>query len=214
MHQTRLFLKMTTAEHNILNVAKRKMDARSYRDLINTLLDGEYIDFVCNSSLTERALRKILVNLNQLSLPCRGNKAFDKLVTLISESTAILADWNNTHLQPVFNRREEPQEVQIRLSEEEKDIIAAAKTAAGFRTYCDLVIHLCCAYITDSYNLPPAPDYTLFNETGKALNEEAKYYNTYDEINKDALNTILDSLYELTLELYNRIKELGGHHVS
>ena len=214
MDKSRLFLKLTSTEHNILTVAKAKMHARSYRDIIVTMLDGEYIDYVCNSVLTEKVLRKIIVNLNQLSRGCGESKAFTELVTMITNSAAILADWNNIHLQPVFSHRETPKELQIRLTREEKDIAKAAKSAAGFRTYSDLVMHLCCAFISDSFNLPGLVDYTAFNDVGKALNAETKYYNTYDDINEEALNNILDNLYELTMDLNKSISAAGGYCVS
>lgn len=214
MHQPRLFLKMTTAEHNILNVAKIRMQASSYKEVIVSLLEGEYIDFLCSSVLTEKALRKIIVNLNQLSNAI-NRTSFIELTSLINQTTAILTDWNNRHIQPVLSHNEETREIQIRVSQEEKDIAQAAKSASGFRTYCDLVMHLCCAYISDTYNLPEAPDYSLFNNIGKALNEEVKQFNTYGTLNSDALNNIFDTLYEITINLTNNtFAEIGGSHVS
>ena len=213
MSMTRLFLKMTKTEHNILNVAKTKMEASSYREVIVTLLEGEYIDCLCSSVLTEKALRKIIVNLNQLSRGCDGNEAFSELVSMITHVTSVLTDLNNRHLQPVFCHREERREIQIRLTRDEKDTAASAKSAAGFRTYCDLIMHLCCAYIADTFNLPTAPDYTALNEVGTALNEEAKWFNTNDTVNTKALNRILDSLYGLVSEIYESIGTKGGHNV-
>lgn len=90
----------------------------------------------------------------------------------------------------------------------------AAKSAGGFKTYCDLVMHLCSAYITDTYNLPVAPDYTLFNDIGKALNKEVKQFNTYGVLNPDMLNNIFDTLYELITDLNKTLSEMGGNHVS
>ena len=215
MHQPRLFLKMTTAEHNILNLAKSRMQASSYKEVIVSLLEGEYIDFLCSSALTEKALRKIIVNLNQLSSKTVGSSAsFNELTSLINQTTAILTDWNNSHIQPVLGHNEETREIQIRVSQEEKDMAHAAKSAGGFKTYCDLVMHLCSAYITDTYNLPVAPDYTLFNDIGKALNKEVKQFNTYGVLNPDMLNNIFDTLYELITDLNKTLSEMGGNHVS
>ncbi len=214
MQKERLFLKMTRTEHNILNVAKQQMHASSYREVIVTLLDGEYIDYLCSSVLTEKALRKIIVNLNQLSKALERTSAFTELRTLVDKTTALISEWNTLRLQPVFSHREVTREIQVRVSTDEKETAYAAKTAAGFRTYCDLVMHLCCAYISGRFELPEAPDYTLFNYVGKSLNEEAKWYNTNKTINPGTLNNIFDSLYELTSDLYEKISRQGGHHVS
>lgn len=214
MDKSRLFLKLTPSEHTIFKIAKTKMHARSYRDLIVTLLDGEYVDYICNSALTERALRKISVNLHQLYKGCRESKDYNELVTLVTNVTAYLSEWNNKHLQPVFSHRENIKELQVRLSLEEKDIAKAAKSTAGFRTYAALVMHLCCAFISDAYNLPATLDYGVINEVGIALNAEAKYFNTYGLVRIESLNKVLDSLYELTNELCSTLTETGGHYVS
>ena len=212
MCESRLFLKITPNEHNILNVAKSKMGVRSYRELITTLLDGEYIDYLCNSVLTEKALRKIIVNLNQLSKVCIDNDSFNALLSLINKVTCLLTDWNNKHIQPIFYNRTKTTELQIRVTTAEKAVAKAAKDSAGFRTYCNLVMCLCCAYINGTFNLPEALDYTAFSEVGIALNKEAKRFNTSGIVNAENLNNILDELYELVEILDNNLR--GGNRVS
>lgn len=212
MSESRLFLKITPNEHNILNVAKSKMGARSYRELITTLLDGEYIDYLCNSVLTEKALRKIIVNLNQLSKGCIDNDSFNALLSLINKVTCLLTDWNNKQIQPIFYNRSETTELQIRVTTDEKAVAKAAKDSAGFRTYCNLIMCLCCSYINGTFNLPESLDYTAFSEVGIALNKEAKRFNTSGIVNAENLNNILDELYELVEILATNLS--GGNHVS
>lgn len=212
MYSSRLFLKITTNEHRILNVAKSKMGAHSYRELISSLLDGEYIDYLCNSVLTEKALRKIIINLKQLSKGCIGNSSFNALLSLINKVTSLLTDWNNKQIKPIFYNRSETTELQIRVTAEEKAVAKAAKDSAGFRTYCDLVMCLCCSYINDTFNLPESLDYTAFSEVGITLNKEAKQFNTSGTVNADNLNIILDKLYELVEILDTHLT--GENHVS
>ncbi len=212
MSESRLFLKITPNEHNILNVAKSKMGVRSYRELITTLLDGEYIDYLCNSVLTEKALRKIIVNLNQLSKSAIDNDSFNTLLSLINKVTCLLTDWNNKQIQPIFYNRAETTELQIRVTSDEKAVAKAAKESAGFRTYCNLVMCLCCAYINNTFNLPETLDYTVFSEIGIALNKEAKRFNISGTVNADNINNILDELYELVEILDNNLR--GGNRVS
>ena len=214
MCETRLFLKMTPNEHNILNVAKSKMGAHTYRELITTLLEGEYIDCLCNSVLIEKALRKIIVNLRQIAKGCLEDESYKALMTLILKVTSLLTDWNNKQIQPIFYNRAETTELQIRLMNEEKAIVKAAKDSAGFRTYCDLVMCLCCAFISNTFNLSLPLDSTAFSEVGTALNREAKYFNAYGKINETSLNNILDELYDLVNELNDSFIGTGESNVS
>lgn len=214
MHQTRLFLKMSDAEHTILKIAKTKMRARSYRELIVTLLDGDYVDYICSSVLTEKALRRIIVNLYQLARAIGSTPEYKELISQINNTTAILSEWNDTNLKPIISHRDNIKEIQIRLTEDEKTTISSAKIAVGFRTYSDLVMNISSRYISGDIILPEPPDYSLFNKVGTSLNAEAKWYNTNGGIDAEKLNSILDDIYTLTSELDENLILLGGCHVS
>ncbi len=170
--------------------------------------------FICSSVLTEKALRKIIVNLYQLARAIGSTPEYKELLSQINNTTAILSEWNDTNLQPVINHRDNIKELQIRLTEDEKTTISAAKSAVGFRTYSDLVMHISARYIRGDITLPEPPDYSLFNRVGISLNEETKWYNTSGEIDIEKLNSILDDIYTLTSELDEKFILLGGRHVS
>ena len=213
MSKPRLYLKLDIAERNILNVAKTEMSASSYRELILTLINGEYIDYLCNSVLVEKAIRKILVNLNQLKTGYNGTGDLQGLINEIQDTSCSLITWNNNQIMPVFKNKGTVIELQIRVSNEEKSLIRSAKIASGFKTFGDLIVHLCCAFISNKYNLPSCPDFTLFDAIGKAINNEARAYNTYKNFNIELLDKNLDGLYELIQELKVSISNLGGNDV-
>lgn len=213
MSTPRLFLKLDRTEHKLLNVTKKELNTHSYRELIMTLLNGEYIDYLCNSTLTEKALRRILVNLHQLKNGYIGDGDIISLIDEIEGITRELVTWNNSQIKPLFDNKGITHEVQIRLSEDDKALAYSAKSATGFRTYGDLIIHLCYSYLSGNYNLPTPVDYSLFNDIGIEINNEARAYNTSKSYNRDNLENNLETLYELIIELKNNLAELGGAHV-
>lgn len=214
MSTPRLFLKLDKTEHKLLNVTKRELSASSYRELIMTLLNGEYIDYLCNSTLTEKALRRILVNLHQLENGYIGVGDIKGLIEEIEDITSELVAWNNSKIKPLFDNKGPVQEVQIRLSNDDKALVASAKSATGFRTYGDLIIHLCYSYLSGYFNLPTPIDFCLFNDIGIEINKEARTYNTNKSYDKDNLDKALESLYELIIDLKDNLINLGGKHVS
>ncbi len=213
MSTPRLFLKLDKTEHKLLNVTKKELSASSYKELIMTLLDGEYIDYLCNSTLTEKALRRILVNLHQIENGYIGDGDIRGLIDEIEDITSELVTWNNGQIKPLFYNKSATHEVQIRLSEEDKALISSAKSATGFRTYGDLIIHLCCSYLSGNFNLPVPVDFSLFNDIGIEINIEARTYNTSKSYNSDNLDKALESLYELIIELKDNLIKLGDNHV-
>lgn len=214
MSTPRLFLKLDKTEHKLLNVTKRELSASSYRELIMTLLNGEYIDYLCNSTLTEKALRRILVNLHQLENGYIGDGDITGLIEEIEDIASELIAWNNSQIKPIFDNKGPVHEVQIRLPEEDKAIVSSAKTATGFRTYGDLIIHLCYSYLSGYFNLPTPVDFSLFNDIGIEINKEARTYNTNKSYDRDNLDKALESLYELIIELKDNLIKLGDNHVS
>ena len=214
MSTPRLFLKLDKTEHKLLNVTKRELSASSYRELIMTLLNGEYIDYLCNSTLTEKALRRILVNLHQLENGYIGDGDITGLIDEIEDITSELVTWNNSQIKPLFDNKGPVQEVQIRLSNDDKALVASAKSATGFRTYGDLIIHLCYSYLSGYFNLPTPIDFSLFNDIGIEINKEARTYNTNKSYDRDNLDKALESLYELIIDLKDNLINLGGKHVS
>lgn len=214
MSTPRLFLKLDKTEHRFLNVTKKELSASSYRELIMTLLTGEYIDYLCNSTLTEKALRRILVNLHQLENGYIGEGDITGLIEEIEDIASELVAWNNSQIKPIFDNKGPVHEVQIRLPEEDKAIVSSAKTATGFRTYGDLIIHLCYSYLSGYFNLPTPVDFSLFNDIGIEINNEARTYNTNKSYDRDNLDKALESLYELIIDLKDNLINLGGKHVS
>ena len=214
MSTPRLFLKLDKTEHRFLNVTKKELSASSYRELIMTLLTGEYIDYLCNSTLTEKALRRILVNLHQLENGYIGEGDITGLIEEIEDIASELVALNNSQIKPIFDIKGPVHEVQIRLPEEDKAIVSSAKTATGFRTYGDLIIHLCYSYLSGYFNLPTPVDFSLFNDIGIEINNEARTYNTNKSYDRDNLDKALESLYELIIDLKDNLINLGGKHVS
>lgn len=214
MSTHRLFLKLDKTEHKLLNVTKRELSASSYKELIMTLLNGEYIDYLCNSTLTEKALRRILANLHQIENGYIGEGDIKGLIEEIEDITSELVIWNNSQIKPLFDNKGTVHEVQIRLSGEDKALVSSAKSATGFRTYGDLVIHLCYSYLSGNFNLPTPVDFSLFNDIGIEINKEARAYNTSKSYDRDNLDKALESLYELIIDLKDCLIKLGGKHVS
>lgn len=214
MGKTRLFLKLDTTEHCLLNLTKKELQASSYKELILTLIDGDYIDYLCNASLTEKALRKILVNLNQIKVGYFGDGDIESLIEEIEGITSELVSWNNKQLAPLFDIKGPVHEVQIRLSDKEKSKVSLVKAGTGFRTYGDLITHLCYSYLGYKNNLPLPLDYAFFDSVGIEINNEAKAYNTHKSFNENNLNNNLEMLYELVLDLKHNLSLLGGNNVS
>lgn len=169
---------------------------------------------ICNSTLTEKALRKILVNLHQLEKGYIGEGDITGLIDEIEDITSELVTWNNIQIKPLFDNKGTTHEVQIRLSEDDKSIVSSAKSATGFRTYGDLIIHLCYSYLSGSFNLPTPVDFSLFNNIGIEINKEARAYNTSKTYDRYNLDKALEALYELIIELKDNLADMGGNHVS
>lgn len=169
----RLYIQMTDDDKKYLTFAKTKTGERTYHDVLIRLIESDNFSDLCWMSMVEHELRKIAINIRQLSDSCVDLESVNFLlaeaVTAIESITC-----------PFFNPSKSvglKNEVQVLVTEEEKELFKNAKHAIKARSYRYLVLTLVKSLMLRRAAIIWDELFPTLHSLGVDINASAKEYN-------------------------------------
>lgn len=169
----RLYIQMTDDDKRYLSFAKTKTGERTYHDVLIRLIESDNFSDLCWMSMVEHELRKIAINIRQLSDFCVDlssvNSLLAEAVTAIESITC-----------PLFKPTKcigSKSEVQVIVTEEEKELFKNSKTAIKVRSYRCLVLTLVKSLMLRRPSIILDELFPTLHSLGVDINASAKEYN-------------------------------------
>ena len=204
----RLYIQMTEDDKRYLAFAKTKLNKRTNHDALISLIESNNFSNLCWLSMVEHELRKIAINVRQLSdsfvdLSSVGSLVAETITTLESITC------------PLFKPTKcigSKSEVQVIVTEEEKELFKNAKTAIKARSYRCLIITLVKSTMLRSLSIIWDELFPILHLIGVKINTFAKEFNTsgytvIDEETVESLKTILSHILKEITHAYKSENE-------
>ena len=191
----RLYIQMTDDDKRHLSFAKTKMGERTYHDALIRLIESDNFSNLCWLSMIEHELRKIAVNIRQLS---DSNVDLTPVTSLLSESVTAIERITCPILKPIKCAGSKS-EVQVPVTEEEKELFKNAKQAIKVRSYRCLVLTLVKCTMLRSISIIWDELFPVLHSLGIKINTSAREFNTcgytvIDEETVESLKMILSHI--------------------
>ena len=169
----RLYIQMTDDDKKYLSFAKTKMGERTYHDVLIRLIESDNFSDLCWMSMVEHELRKIAINIRQLSDSCFDLSSVGSLV-----AEAVTAMESITC--PLFKPTKcvgSKSEVQVLVTEDEKELFKNAKTVIKTRSYRCLVLTLVKSIMLQRVSIIWDELFPALHSLGIEINASAKEFN-------------------------------------
>lgn len=191
----RLYIQMTEGDKRYLLFAKNKLNERTYHDVLIRLIESDNFSNLCWLSMIEHELRKIAVNIRQLS---DSNVDLTPVTSLIAETVTTIESITCPLLKP-SKCSGSKSEVQVPVTEEEKELFKNAKTAIKARSYRCLILTLVKSPMLRSMSIIWDELFPILHSIGVKINTFAKEFNTsgytvIDEETVESLKMILSHI--------------------
>ena len=191
----RLYIQMTEDDKRYLAFAKTKLNKRTNHDALISLIESNNFSNLCWLSMVEHELRKIAINIRQLSDSCVD---LAPVSSLLSETVTTM----ESITYPIFKQTKcigLKSEVQVIVTEEEKELFKNAKTAIKARSYRCLILTLVKSTMLRSMSIIWDEMFPILHSIGVEINTFAKEFNTsgytaIDEDTVESLKTILSHI--------------------
>lgn len=188
----RLYIQMTEDDKRYLLFAKNKLNERTYHDVLIRLIESDNFSNLCWLSMIEHELRKIAVNIRQLS---DSNVDLTPVTSLLAETVTAIESITCPLLKP-SKCSGSKSEVQVPFTEEEKELFKNAKHAIRVRSYRCLVLTLVKCTMLRSISIIWDELFPVIHSLGIKINTSAREFNTcgstvIDKYTVDTLKKIL-----------------------
>ena len=191
----RLYIQMTDDDKRYLSFAKTKTGERTYHDVLIRLIESDNFSDLCWLSMVEHELRKIAINIRQLSESCVDLSSVGSLLaeTITAMESIICPLFKPSKIVGLKN------EVQVFVTEEEKELFKNAKIAIKARSYRCLVLTLVKSIMLRRVSIIWDEMFPVLHSLGIEINASAREFNTYGStvIEPDtieSLKTILSNI--------------------
>lgn len=209
----RLFLRLTDKERETFRRTRDVvLGASSYRSAVMALCDSALVNRLCLESLVETQLRRISVNLRQISRRVYSSGESDEAVLAVCGVLDPLVDVFSAEVSCIRSGGADGDcyrsELSVRMTADEKAVVAAVKRALQFRNYRSLILGLCS--VVDNRIMPPdfSMDYQRLKEYGSDINTIAKSLNSGSRINPDQLGQFLAGFMQVLSTISTKITEV------
>jgi len=175
------------------------------------LCDSDLVNRLCLESLVETQLRRISVNLRQISRRLNSSGGSDEAVLAVCDVLDPLVDVFSDEVSCLrFGGADGDccrAEMSVRMSADEKAVVVAVKRALKFRNFRSLVLGLCS--VVENRVMPPdfTSDYQTLKEYGADINAVAKTLNSGNLINPDQLGQFLAGFMQVLSAISLKITE-------
>ena len=188
----RLYIQMTNHDKRYLSFAKTKTGERTYHDALIRLVESDNFSDLCWLSMVDHELRKIAVNIRQLSDSCVD---LTSVSSLLAETVTALESITCPLFKPTKCIGSKI-EVQVSVTEEEKELFKNAKSAIKARSYRCLVLTLVKCTMLRSMSIIWDELFPVLHSLGIKINTSAREFNTcgstvIDKYTVDTLKKIL-----------------------
>lgn len=199
----RLYIQMTEGDKRYLLFAKTKMGERTYHDVLIRLIESDNFSDLCWLSMIEHELRKIAVNIRQLS---DSNVDLTPVTSLLAETVTAIESITCPLLKP-SKCSGSKSEVQVPVTEEEKELFKNAKHAIRVRSYRCLVLTLVKCTMLRSMSIIWDELFPILHSIGVEINTFAKEFNTsgYTAIDEDTV----EALKMILSHILNEVSHVG-----
>ena len=176
------------------------------------LCDSALVNRLCLESLVETQLRRISVNLRQISRRVYSSGESDEAVLAVCGVLDPLVDVFSAEVSCIRSGGADGDcyrsELSVRMTADEKAVVAAVKRALQFRNYRSLILGLCS--VVDNRIMPPdfSMDYQRLKEYGSDINTIAKSLNSGSRINPDQLGQFLAGFMQVLSTISTKITEV------
>lgn len=208
----RLFLRLTNKERETFRRTRDVvLGVSSYRSAVMTLCDSDLVNRLCLESLMETQLRRISVNLRQISRRLNSSGGSDEAVLAVCDVLDPLVDVFSEEVSCLRSGGADGNccrmELTVRMTAEEKAVVSAVKRALRFRNYRSLVLGLCS--VVENRIMPPDfnMDYQKLKEYGADINTIAKSLNSGSRINSEHLSQFLAGFIQVLSAISMKIME-------
>lgn len=188
----RLYIQMTEDDKRYLLFVKTKMGERTYHDVLIWLIESDNFSDLCWLSMVEHELRKIAVNIRQLS---DSNVDLTPVSSLLAETVTAIESITYPLFKPIKCAGSKS-EVQVLVTEEEKELFKNAKHAIKARSYRCLVLTLVKSIMLRKVSIIWDELFPVLHSLGIEINTSAREFNTcgstvIDKYTVDILKKIL-----------------------
>ena len=191
----RLYIQMTEDDKRYLAFAKTKLNKRTNHDALISLIESNNFSNLCWLSMVEHELRKIAINIRQISDSCVD---LAPVSSLLSETVTTM----ESITYPIFKQTKcigLKSEVQVPVTDDEKKLFKRAKLAIKARSYRCLILTLVKSTMLRNMSIISAELFPILHSIGVEINTFAKEFNTcgytvIDEDTVEALKTILSHI--------------------
>ena len=191
----RLYIQMTEDDKRYLAFAKTKLNKRTNHDALISLIESNNFSNLCWLSMVEHELRKIAINIRQISDSCVD---LAPVSSLLSETVTTM----ESITYPIFKQTKcigLKSEVQVPVTDDEKKLFKRAKLAIKARSYRCLILTLVKSAMLRNMSIIWDELFPILHSIGVEINTFAKEFNTcgytvIDEDTVEALKTILSHI--------------------
>ena len=191
----RLYIQMNEDDKRYLALDKTKLNKRTNHDALISLIESNNFSNLCWLSMVEHELRKIAINIRQISDSCVD---LAPVSSLLSETVTTM----ESITYPIFKQTKcigLKSEVQVPVTDDEKKLFKRAKLAIKARSYRCLILTLVKSTMLRNMSIIWDELFPILHSIGVEINTFAKEFNTcgytvIDEDTVEALKTILSHI--------------------
>ena len=201
----RLYIQMTDDDKRYLSFAKTKTGERTNHDVLIWLIESDNFSDLCWMSMVEHELRKIAINIRQLS---DSFVDLSSVGSLVAETITTLESFTCPLFKPTKCIGSKS-EVQVIVTEDEKELFKNAKTAIKARSYRSLVLTLVKSTMLQGMSIIWDEMFPILHSIGVEINTFAKEFNTcgYTVIDEETVGS-------LKMILSHTLKEIAHAYKS
>lgn len=199
----RLYIQMTEDDKRYLAFAKTKLNKRTNHDALISLIESNNFSNLCWLSMVEHELRKIAINIRQLSDSCVD---LAPVSSLLSETVTTM----ESITYPIFKQTKcigLKSEVQVPVTDDEKKLFKRAKLAIKARSYRCLILTLVKSTMLRNMSIIWDELFPILHSIGVEINTFAKEFNTsgYTAIDEDTV----EALKRILSHILNEVSHVG-----